>query len=118
MPMFSKPTTLVAVVGAILVASACNPQGETGQIVVENDTATMVFNAPDQLLSARNVVLDNLILRITIGNTVNEVTPDADGNYILQTQLPENTRTVVSLCPGTNKLTTEYCDWQQPQEIC
>jgi len=97
--LFNRSTKAIflAIGIAGVLASSCDTSNQVGQVEVLDETAGMSFTAPQPILTARNIVSSNLVLRITIGDIVNDVRADENGEYRLVIRLPENTQTEVSL---------------------
>jgi len=82
------------------VLASCDISGgdSSGALTADTDGQTqLAMTPPSLLLQTRAVVQGNLRLQVTIGDTVFDVPRDSSGVYILNTSLPPNTSTVVSL---------------------
>lgn len=84
----SRVNTGLLLVLGLLSVSACTEQAN--QVTVQNDAATVSFSAPARIAEARAIVQENLRLQITIGEAVDVIAPDANGQYVFRTVLPAN----------------------------
>ncbi|NND90525.1 MAG: hypothetical protein HKN42_06645, partial [Granulosicoccus sp.] len=77
--------------------SACSQSDESGRIHSDGAQTNMSFTAPSNLLQARAIVRENLVLEVTIDQQTVEVQPNENGLYVLNTTRPANSFTTVSL---------------------
>lgn len=93
--LLSRLLSVVALACAMTLV-ACNQETSSGQIIVDSNATSMSFTPPTQLQS-REIVRENLTLIISLNGESFVVEPDAAGNFIFRTTLPQETSTTVSL---------------------
>ena len=86
----------LSVLAASLTLTGCEQDSPSGQVVYSSGVANMSVSPPMQL-QGRDFVRENLTLTININGQDNVVEANADGNFIFNTTLPQQSSTVVSL---------------------
>jgi len=92
----NKPLFAKSLLAAVILAVGCDSDSGN-QVIVREGEAALAFRAPLQLITTDNVVEENLVLRVTIGDTVTTILPDENNEYTLTTELSENSSTTVVL---------------------
>ena len=99
LPSWRGKTGSVAVLMLLGLLSACDQSDNSGTVESDGSNVGMSITAPDELQRARNIVVDNLVLQVTIGggDPINVLPDPVTKQFILRTTRPANSETVVSL---------------------